>query len=178
VTTASAEEQADSERTTERFETFYLREFRSVVGLAYVLSGRSQFAEDIAQEAFMAAQRDWDRIGGLESPGGWVRKVAANKASKAKRSRVREAKALFRLATRWGVPTGVYELPAEHAEVWSAVRSLPKRQRQVVALYYLADYTIIEIATALSIAEGTVKAHLHQGRNILKQQLGVGTEPE
>jgi RNA polymerase sigma-70 factor (ECF subfamily) len=177
VTAASAEDQADDEDVVERFEDFYLREFTSVVGLAFVLSGSSLAAEDLAQEAFMAAQRDWSRIGGYDNPGAWVRKVVANKAKNAFRNRARELGVMMRLALQWGVAPGVYELPGEHAEVWSAVRSLPKRQQQVVALHYLEGYTLREIAAALSIAEGTVKAHLHQGRTTLKQQLGDGTEP-
>jgi RNA polymerase sigma-70 factor (ECF subfamily) len=177
VTTASAAEQAGAKEGVERFENFYLREFTAVVGLAYVLSGRSLVAEDIAQEAFMAAQRNWDRIGSLESPGGWIRKVVANKASNARRSRLREARALIRAGLKWGVPAGVYQLSTDHAEIWSAVRSLPKRQQQVVALYYLEDYSVGEVAAVLGIAEGTVKTHLHQGRNALRAQLGDGTEP-
>jgi RNA polymerase sigma-70 factor (ECF subfamily) len=179
VTTASAEEEADVQApAVERFEDFYLREFRDVVGLAFALSGRSLVAEDIAQEAFMAAHRDWPRIGRYDNPGAWVRKVVANKARNVLRTHGREARARLRLAFKRGVPPAVYELPTEHAEVWSAVRSLPKRQQQVVALYYLADYTVTEIAAALSVAEGTVKAHLHQGRSALQQRLGLGTESE
>jgi RNA polymerase sigma-70 factor (ECF subfamily) len=177
MTAASAEEQADDEDVVERFEDFFLREFTSVVGLAYVLSGSSLAAEDLAQEAFMAAQRDWTRIGGYDNPGAWVRKVVANKAKSAFRNRTRELGAMIRLALKWGVAPGVYELPSDHAEVWSAVRTLPRRQQQVVALHYLEGYTLRDIAATLSIAEGTVKAHLHQGRNALKQQLGDGTEP-
>jgi RNA polymerase sigma-70 factor (ECF subfamily) len=177
VTTASAEGRAGAWEGVERFENFYLREFKSVVGLAYVLSGRSLLAEDIAQEAFMAAQRDWNRVGGLENPGGWVRKVVANKASNARRSHLREARALLKARLKLGVPVGVYELPAEHAEIWSAVRSLAKRQQQVLALHYLEDYSVSEVAAVLGIAEGTVKTHLHQGRNALREQLGQGTEP-
>jgi RNA polymerase sigma-70 factor (ECF subfamily) len=158
-------------------ENFYLREFRAVVGLAYLLSGRSMVAEDIAQEAFMAAHRAWERVARYDDPGAWVRKVAANKASKVLRNRGREAQARLRLALKRGMPPGVYELPSEHAEVAAAVRALPKRQRQVIALHYYADYTVSEVATALKIAEGTVKAHLHQARTVLQQRLGPGTEP-
>jgi RNA polymerase sigma factor (sigma-70 family) len=177
VTTASAEEQADAERVGERFESFYFREFPAVVGLAFALSGSSLVAEDIAQEAFMAAHRDWGRIGRYDNPGAWVRKVVSNKAKSAFRNRGRELAAMVRLAFKRGIPSGVYELSSSHAEVWSAVRSLPKRQQQVVALHYIADYPISEIGAVLGMAEGTVKAHLYQGRNALKQQLGVETEP-
>jgi Sigma-70 region 2 len=45
------------------FEHFYLREYRGVVELAYALSGNRAGAEDIAQEAFLRAHRDWQRVG-------------------------------------------------------------------------------------------------------------------
>jgi RNA polymerase sigma-70 factor (ECF subfamily) len=179
VTTASVGEPANTagaEAAVGRFEDFYLREFSAVVGLAYALSGSSLVAEDIAQEAFMAASKSWERIGNYENPGAWVRRVVANKAKNTIRNCMREAQALARAALKRSPLSGIYELPEEHAEVCSAVRSLPKRQREVVALHYFADFSIHEIADALRIAEGTVKAHLHQGRTTLERQLG-GTEP-
>jgi hypothetical protein len=58
---------ADAEAAVGRFEDFFLREFSSIVGLAYALSGSSLAAEDIAQEAFMAASRSWERVGSYEN---------------------------------------------------------------------------------------------------------------
>ena len=51
------------------FEEFYLHEYSTVVGLAYALSGSRWAAEDMAQEAFLAAHRNWDRIAEYEKPG-------------------------------------------------------------------------------------------------------------
>jgi hypothetical protein len=48
------------------FEHFYLEEYPRVVDLAYALSGSRTGAEDIAQEAFLRAYRDWDRVGSYE----------------------------------------------------------------------------------------------------------------
>jgi DNA-directed RNA polymerase specialized sigma24 family protein len=48
------------------FEGFFLREYRGVVELAYALSGNRAGAEDIAQEAFLRAHRDWHRVGGYQ----------------------------------------------------------------------------------------------------------------
>ena len=64
----------------EAFEHFYEREFRQVAALAYVLTGRRDVAEDLAQEAFMAALRGWDRVSGYDKPEAWVRRVVANRA--------------------------------------------------------------------------------------------------
>jgi RNA polymerase sigma-70 factor (ECF subfamily) len=173
---ANAQAVIDAEAAVSRFEDFYIEEFRAVVGLAFALSGSSLAAEDIAQEAFMAASTSWARISRYDNPGAWVRKVVANKANSAIRNRMREVHALARVALIQGPSSRVVDLPTEHAEVCSAVRSLPRRQREVVALHYFADYSVSEIALALDIAEGTVKAHLHQGRTRLEHQLS-GTEP-
>jgi RNA polymerase sigma-70 factor, ECF subfamily len=80
--------------------------------------------------------------------------VAANLATSALRRRLIEARALARFWAR-GEPSLV-ELPASQADFWRAVRSLPRRQAQVVALHYLED-PVVEVARLLGCAEGTVK---------------------
>jgi DNA-directed RNA polymerase specialized sigma24 family protein len=69
------------------FEQFSLREYRGVVELAYALSGNRAGAEDIAQEAFLRAHRDWHRVGRYQHPGAWVRRVANLAASAVRRRR-------------------------------------------------------------------------------------------
>lgn len=78
------------------FEALYRREFAGVVALAYVLSGSNAAAEDLAQEAFVAAHRRWNEISRYDDPGAWVRKVVSNMAVSTIRRRVAEAKALHR----------------------------------------------------------------------------------
>jgi RNA polymerase sigma-70 factor (sigma-E family) len=154
-----------------RFEYFYLQEYPTVVALAYGLSGSRMGAEDIAQEAFLRAYRDWDRVGSYEHQAAWVRRVAANLATSGLRRRLVEARALTRLAGRW--EPAVDPMPAENAEFWAAVRALPSRQAQAVALYYLEDRSIQQTAAVLGCAEGTVKAHLAKARRALARRLQV-----
>jgi RNA polymerase sigma-70 factor, ECF subfamily len=156
------------------FEHFYLREYRGVVELAYALSGNRAGAEDIAQEAFLRAHRDWQRVGHYQHPGAWVRRVAANLATSAVRRRLIEARALARFWARQ--EPSLVELPASQADFWRAVRSLPRRQAQVVALHYLEDLSVVEVARVLGCAEGTVKAHLHTGRETLARRLALIAE--
>jgi RNA polymerase sigma-70 factor, ECF subfamily len=156
-------------KSPETFEDFYVREFRAVVGLAFALSGSRSGAEDLAQEAFLAAHRTWERVGGYEDPGAWVRRVVANLSVSAFRRRAVEAKALARIAL--GQRPALPELSAADAEFWSAVRSLPRRQAQVIALHYLEDRPVVEVARILGTAEGTVKKHLHDGRRALARRL-------
>jgi RNA polymerase sigma-70 factor (sigma-E family) len=161
----------DAVRLPGRFEYFYLQEYPTVVALAYALSGSRAGAEDIAQEAFLRAYRDWDRVGSYEHQAAWVRRVAANLATSGLRRRVVEARALARLAGRW--EPAVDPMPAENAEFWAAVRALPDRQAQAVALYYLEDRSIQQTAAVLGCAEGTVKAHLAKARGALARRLHV-----
>jgi RNA polymerase sigma-70 factor, ECF subfamily len=153
---------------SEGFEAFYLREYQAVVQLAYALSGSRLVAEDIAQETFLVAFRDWERI---RHPSGWVRKVAVRRASRTVHRRLLEARALTRLMAGRG--PAVAELPEQDAEVWRAVRALPRRQAQVIALRYVADVPVAEIALTLGLAEGTVKAQLHRARQALAARLAT-----
>jgi RNA polymerase sigma-70 factor, ECF subfamily len=154
---------------SETFEELYVREFRAIVALAYALSGSRAAAEDLAQEAFLAAHQNWEMVADLDAPGAWVRQVAVNLSVSAFRRGVAETKALTRLAL--GRQQVLPELSAEDAEFWRAVRSLPRRQAQVIALHYLEDRPVAEIAQILGTADGTVKKHLHDGRQALARRL-------
>jgi RNA polymerase sigma-70 factor (ECF subfamily) len=157
-------------RAVATFEAFYQEELRAVIGLAYALSGSRTAAEDLAQEAFIAAHKSWDRVGAYDKPGAWVRRVVANKSVSLFRRRMREAKALARLR----MPEAVMPaLPAEDDAFWAAVRALPKRQAQAIALHYLEDRSVADIATILDCAEGTVKVHLRNGRLSLADKLNL-----
>jgi RNA polymerase sigma-70 factor (ECF subfamily) len=161
-------------RSTEAFEDFYREEFPVVAGLAYALSGNRWVAEDLAQEAFLVAHRNWRVVATYDHPGAWVRRVVANLSVSAFRRRVAEAKALAQVIVRH--PPTVSELAADDVEFWRAVRSLPRRQAQVVALYYLGDRSVAEVAEILDMASGTVKKHLHDGRRSLAVRLKIQEE--
>ena len=152
-----------------RFEHFYLQEYPGVVKLVYALSGSRAAAEDIAQEAFLRAYRDWERVGSYEHQAAWVRRVATNLATSGLRRRLAEARALARLAGRR--EPALEPLPAEEADFGRALRALPRRQAQAVALFYVEDLSVQQIAVVLDCAEGTVKAHLAKARHSLAKRL-------
>ena len=155
----------------ERFDVFYQREFRAVVGLAYALSGSRLAAEDLAQDAFMTAHQQWDEVGRYEAPGAWVRRVVSNKSVSLYRRKAAEARALARVAFDRQIP--LPELESADADFWQAVRSLPKRQAQAIALHYLEDRPVAEVAEILGCTASTAKVHLHKGRKNLADRLGV-----
>jgi len=156
-------------RAVPDFESFYRSEYRPVVGLAYALSGSRIAAEDIAQDAFLAAHKQWDRVAFYDKPEAWVRRVVSNLSVSFFRTRLREASAIARLKS-----PGSYlpELPADDAAFWKTVRSLPKRQAQTLALHYLEDRAVTEISEILGCSASTVKVHLHKGRASMARKLG------
>jgi RNA polymerase sigma factor (sigma-70 family) len=145
------------------FDEFYLREFRPMVALAAAVSGSHLLAEDLAQEAMTRVYRRWDRVSGYDKPGAFARRVTINlAASRRKRDAVAE-RGRGRLGTQHSLPPP----PEPQAEVWRAVASLPPKQRAAVALHYLEDRPVDEIAEILGCAATTARVHLHRARATL-----------
>jgi RNA polymerase sigma-70 factor (ECF subfamily) len=164
---------ADAVVERETFDGFWRRDHVGVVAFAYALTGSRTAAEDLAQDAFAAAASAWATI---ENPSAWVRRVVANRSVSRWRRRDAEARALSRWA---GARRGdSYEMHPDDAEFWDAVRRLPRRQAQVVALHYLDDLPVAAIAEVLDIAEGTVKATLHGARAALARALRCEDDEE
>lgn len=149
------------------FQSFYEAEYYAVLALARALTGNDTWAEDVAHDTFLAALSSWNE---LENPAGWVRRVASNKAKSGWRRRYAEARALERLPVDAVVGDTV---PFQTEEFWSLVRDLPRRQAQVIALFYLEDRPVDEIAGILGCAESTARKHLSRGRRSLARTLGV-----
>jgi RNA polymerase sigma-70 factor (ECF subfamily) len=155
----------------EAFETFYRREFRGVVGLAYALSGSRLGAEDLAQEAFIAAHQRWDKIAEYDNPAAWVRRVVANMAISAFSKRAAEARAFARIAIHR--QEALPELEPEDEEFWNLVRGLPAKQAQAIALFYLEDRSVADIARIIECSPATAKVHLFRGRQSLAAKLNL-----
>jgi RNA polymerase sigma-70 factor, ECF subfamily len=153
------------------FELFYQQEYASVVALSYGLTGSRWVAEDLAQEAFLRAHREWSRVREMDSPGGWVRRVALNLARSRLRRLRAETLAKFRIGSSLATSNPVSD--SESDVFWEEVRRLPTRQAQAIALRYVEDLSVTEIANVLGVSEGAVKAHLHQGRERLRRQLSA-----
>jgi RNA polymerase sigma-70 factor (sigma-E family) len=158
--------QDDDERTDRvvEFDELYRREYRPLVALAYGLSGSRGAAEEIVQDAFMAAHRRWPSISSYDMPSMWLRRVVANRSASTVRRRVAEARALTRVATWANRPD---PLPEQHDELWRAVRRLPPQQAKALLLRYVDDRTVAETASILGCSEGTAKTHLHRARRSL-----------
>jgi RNA polymerase sigma-70 factor (ECF subfamily) len=158
-------------RGDERFDEFYQRGYRRLVGQLFLLTGDLHDAEDIAQEAFTRAAARWEQIRGHDVPAAWVRRVAINLATDTARRARRRLAALSRL----GEPPVVPALRAEEVALIEALRRLPMRYREAVVLHHLVDLTVEQVAAHLGVPVGTVKTRLARGRAALARELQ--TEP-
>ena len=155
--------------TQTEFEIFYRREFASLAVVAGTVAANRSVGEDIAQEALAKANQQWARVAVLDKPGAWVRRVAINLAIGRKRRSVSEAKALLKLGPD---ATTAAETRRGDPAVWAAVDQLAPKQRAVVALHYLEDRSVAEIADILDISVSAATSNLHKARANLATMLG------
>jgi len=141
--------------------------YRRLVVQLYGVVGDICEAEDLVQEAFVRATAAGRRFSGAENPEAWLRTAAIN----LHRSRWRKLRNFAKIRHRLEQPTDLEGLD-EHVAIVSALRALPESHRQVIALYYLADLPVAEVAEALGCPVGTVKSRLQRGRKSLAVALG------
>ena len=178
---ASQEAHADETRLIESvkagdanaFAELTGRHMRRAFNVAYRLLRQRQDAEDVVQDAFLAALVGIDTFERGRPFGPWLLRIVANRAIN-----MRKARAL-RLADP--IPAGIAskgESPADAAQrgelrrrLQRALAQLPDEQRWVVELFEIDGFTGPEIAGMLDMAEGTVRWHLHNARQTLRAVL-------
>jgi RNA polymerase sigma factor (sigma-70 family) len=144
--------------------------FRALLPRAYrvafrILGSRAE-AEDAAAEALARAHASWSRVGGLAWRDAWVLRVTANVAVDMSRRRPRP------VPVRSTTSDDVVELASLRLALAAALRTLPRRQREVIVLRYLADLTEAEVAACLHVSLGSVKRHGHRGMAALRELIG------
>jgi RNA polymerase sigma factor (sigma-70 family) len=155
------------------FPAFYETEYRPMVRLAVALVGRRDVAEELVQDAFVTLHGRWDQVSKYESPEGWLRRVVINRSMSALRRRAVEVRLVGRLSR---VRERHAESPPGDDAIWREVAALPKRQAQVIALMFVDDLSVSEIAAVLECEENTVRTHLRRARQSLAARLGLEDE--
>ena len=133
---------------------------------AYLVVHDAAAAEDIAQEAFLAAVRSLDRFDRRRPFGPWLHRIVVNRAIDWTRARALRAEAELVEAT------APEPRPADDRdELLAALASLSADHRAVIVLRYLLEYTPGEIAELLDLPRGTVNSRLRRGLDRLEEQL-------
>jgi RNA polymerase sigma factor (sigma-70 family) len=131
----------------------------ALVRLAYLLTGDRAAAEEIVQDAFVAAQRSWD---GVRAPAPYVRAAVVNRCrSWGRHQQVRR---------RWD-PAVLEPVSQQPDELWDALQRLTPRQRAAIVMRFYADLPDDEIATAIGCRPATVRTAIHRGLTALRKEI-------
>lgn len=165
----------------EALGALYDRHRRLVYRTALAITSDTDSAADLLQDVFLRLHRFARNIDPSRPLEPWLYRMTTNLAYDWVKRRKRWPRPLDDLAD-WLVSTGKnppYEA-AERNDEWrqvqKAIAALPLTQRIVVALYYLNDLSLQEIANILDVPVGTVKSRLFYGRLALKKNLGLDKE--
>jgi len=160
----------DSDTADVAVSELFRSHYWSMVRLARQFVDDQETAEDVAQEAFLALHRGWDR---LHDPGTaltYVRSCVLNQArSRVRRIQVRRKHDRAELEQHLpGAETALLE-SEETDRMTRALHRLPRRQREVLVLRYWGELDEAEIARTLGIGRGSVKTHASRGLRALAQ---------
>ena len=161
----------DDERA---FRAWYDDAIPRVYGYLYHRTGgMTAVAEELTQETFVDAVRNRSRYDGRSDPLTWVIAIARHKLADHYRQRSRDERRHLKLMTA-GLSAGDGD-PGSGAEsredILRALRRLPSMQRAVLALHYLDDLPVSQIAAELGRSESSVESLLSRGREGFRRVL-------
>lgn len=148
----------------------YAEHALGLVRLAHIMLGSRQAAEDVVQEAFLGLYRHWPQLDDQAKALGYVRSSVLNGCrSVLRRQRTVELDGSHQppvASAESDVLTG-----EERREIVRALRALPDRQREVLALRFYLDLPDEQIAAAMDIRQSTVRSAAHRGLAALRRAL-------
>lgn len=152
-------------------EQLYATHWDTLVRLAWVLTRDQSVAEDLVADCFVALHRQWSRLTDPGRAGAYLRRSVVNACRSDGRHRRVVTRENLRAAGSPEAPGRALAPSAEaqalaavqHDELLALLRTLPRRQHEVLVLRYLLDLSEADIADALGISTGSVKAHAHRG---------------
>lgn len=145
----------------------YLRACRAV---ALAVTGNESDADDVCQDAFVAAI---ERIDGCRQPdrfGAWLMQIVRNRARDQLRARARPILSIdgMEIASTRASPAVEAERQDEQTRLLAAMKELPEERREVLLLHDLEGWTHREIAERMGLPPGTVRSHLHHARRRIR----------
>ena len=150
---------------------FCAAEYPRLVGGLTLYTGEQDIAEDLAQEALLRACQRWERVRVLESPGGWVWRVAVNLGNS--HFRRRRSAGLARQRLQSAAPAA--HIDADGADVVAvrrAVAALPDRQKTALVLRYFLDWSVEDTAAHMGASDDAVRSLTKRAVAALGQELG------
>lgn len=163
-----------SKGDAEAYEAIVRRFQDMAVGYSYSITRDFQFAEDAAQEAFLEAYRNLDKLREPAAFPGWFRRILFKQCDRITRARSFSHIPLHEAQERASQPPNQAD-DLEHREmtnkILTAVDSLPDHERAATMLYYISGYSQTEVAEFLDVPVTTIKKRLHSARSRLREML-------
>jgi RNA polymerase sigma-70 factor (sigma-E family) len=158
------------------FEQFAAERLRALLRFATTLTSDRGLGEDLVQDVLLRTHARWDRIGQLDEPYAYVRKMLVNEflSWRRKWARIVPHADLPETASR-------ADHAARHADrdaMQHAIEGLPRRQRAVIVLRYYEDLSDDDIAAVLGCTRSTVRGHAMRALRALRVQQAAPLAPE
>ena len=147
----------------------------ALLRLCYLYLHDVQLAEDAVQETFIKVYRTLDKFRGEASEKTWLTRIAMRTCCDMRRSFW--FRRMDRRITPEMLPDQASEADEDESALTLAVMNLPRREREVVLLYYYQDMNVNEIAGALGLTQPTVSYRLRRAREKLRKELEGGNLP-
>ncbi|MFJ1808626.1 MULTISPECIES: SigE family RNA polymerase sigma factor [unclassified Streptomyces] len=161
--TVPAEDTAAAGTTVDHLTETYRAHYRSLLGLAALLLDDTASCEDVVQEAFIRVHSARKRVRDPEKTLAYLRQTVVNLSRSALRRRILGLKLLSKpMPDMASAEEGAYD-QLERDSLIKAMKGLQRRQREVLVLRYFADMTEAQVAEALGVSLGSVKAYGSRG---------------
>jgi RNA polymerase sigma-70 factor (sigma-E family) len=150
------------------FHAFFEQHYAGLSRLAYLMTGETAVADDLAADALTEVWQHWERVAAAGDPAAYARGIVANLTRTWIRKQVRARRGLQLLDLSGSARDA--DVPAV-VDVRRALRKLPHRRRACVVLRYAFDLSEREVAEALGISVGAVKSQTSRGARQLAGML-------
>jgi RNA polymerase sigma factor (sigma-70 family) len=159
----------------ELVDVLFRRHYLALLRLGVVMLGSREAAEDAVQDAFLALHRHRSTLRDPEAAQAYLRSAVINRCRSWIRRQVTQRASRPILLVR-DQQDGLEDTVVGRNDIESLVtvmRTLARRQREVLACRYVLELSVVETAELLQISEGSVKTHTHRGLKALQERIEV-----
>jgi len=167
--------EAEMPARAELVDVLFRRHYEALLRLGVVMLGSREAAEDAVQDAFVALHRHRRSLRDPEAAEAYLRSAVLNRCRSWVRRQVtqRAPRPLMLVREQQESPEDTAVGRHETESLVAVMRTLARRQRQVLACRYVLELSVAETAQLLQISEGSVKTHTHRGLRALQQRIEV-----
>jgi RNA polymerase sigma factor (sigma-70 family) len=165
----ASDETFDAVEGSQRFETFYHAEARTLFRRLWLVTGNRAEAEELMQDAFLTLWQRWDRVGEMDDPLGYLYRTAMNLF----RKRYRRTMLAVRRTVGQAPSNDDFSDADDRQVVRHVLATLPPRQRAALVLTELLGFTSKEAGDALGVTDATIRSLTRHGRDAFRKVMEV-----